>query len=272
MSGPADNSGLAPAKDLRPFRVAAGVVADPLRHRIVRGGRDIAVEPRVMELLVYFARRPGAVISKEELRENIWGAHVVDEAVHRAVSLLRTALGDSSRDSNILETVRHHGYRLMVAPREERRGGFLRTWAAPALAGLAAVLIMLLSIARPGAGGTGPGGSSPATAAAPAAVARPAAAPPIAIAEASPLLSLAGAGQSPVRARAFRLRPDRAHRASSAERVPDRAFKPGPVQTAERPVARFPEATPAPTPTAFAPRAQGYWARAPEPAPAPPAQ
>lgn len=98
------------------FRLGSTIVADPVRHSIVRDGRAIAVEPRVMQLLSYFAARPGRIISKEELREQVWGTNVVDEAVHRAMSLLRSALGDTPRHSTIIETVPRHGYRLLITP------------------------------------------------------------------------------------------------------------------------------------------------------------
>ena len=98
------------------FRLGERVVADPVRHSIIRDGGTIPVEPRVMQLLTYLAARPGQVISKEELRTKVWRAHVVDEAVHRAVSLLRSALGDTPRRPTVIETVPRHGYRLLVAP------------------------------------------------------------------------------------------------------------------------------------------------------------
>ena len=98
------------------FRLGSGILAEPFRHTINREGQVVAVEPRVMQVLVYLAERPGRIVSKEELRINVWGTHVVDEAVHRAISLLRSALGDTTRQSSFIETVRRHGYRLIIAP------------------------------------------------------------------------------------------------------------------------------------------------------------
>lgn len=98
------------------YRLGAAIVADPLHHRITLDGSVRQVEPRVMQLLDYFASRPGEVISKEQLRRDVWGTHVVDEAIHRAVSLLRSALGDSSRDAKLIQTLPRHGYCLLVVP------------------------------------------------------------------------------------------------------------------------------------------------------------
>ena len=137
----------------RRFSVGPDVIADPLTHRIIRGGRAISVEPRVMQLLGYFTERAGQVISKDELRQQVWQAHVVDEAIHRAVSLLRSAVGDTPRDSRIIETLPRHGYRLLVTPAPVTEGRWSkRRPAAIAAAGVAIAAgsaILASVIARP---------------------------------------------------------------------------------------------------------------------------
>ena len=99
-----------------PFTLGPGVNVDPVLNQIVREDRSIAVEPRVMELLVFLAQRPGQIVSKRELIEQVWRTHVVDDAVHRAVSLLRSALGDCRLQPALIETVSRRGYRLLVTP------------------------------------------------------------------------------------------------------------------------------------------------------------
>lgn len=118
------------------------VTVDPVGCRISRAGATIAVEPRIMQLLLYLAGRPGQAVSKQELIERVWRAHVVDDAVHRAVSLLRSALGDSAADPTIIETVPRLGYRLLVRPTGTRRRMLLPATAmiVLALAGLALFL------------------------------------------------------------------------------------------------------------------------------------
>ena len=96
------------------------VTVDPVGRRITRRGSTAIVEPRIMELLLYLSDRPGQTVSKQELIERVWRAHVVDEAVHRAISLLRSALGDSATNPAIIETVPRHGYRLLVRPTDAR--------------------------------------------------------------------------------------------------------------------------------------------------------
>jgi DNA-binding winged helix-turn-helix (wHTH) protein len=99
------------------FSLGPNLIADPLRFRITRDGREVPVEPRVMELLVYLSSRAGRVVSKRELMEEVWRTNVVDDAIHRAISLLRSALGDSPHDSRFIETVPRRGYRMLIAPK-----------------------------------------------------------------------------------------------------------------------------------------------------------
>lgn len=99
------------------FFVVGGVVADTERSILMRDGELIRVEPKVMAVLAYLAANPGRVVGKDELIARVWGGlHVVDEAVQRAVSLLRSALGDDARKPKLIETLPSRGYRLMVEP------------------------------------------------------------------------------------------------------------------------------------------------------------
>lgn len=155
MTGQSEAQSAASAPPER-FRVGPDIVADPVRHTITRNGQTVAVEPGVMRLLTYFAARPERIISKEELREQVWGTHVVDEAVHRAISLLRSALGDTPRNSTVIETIPRHGYRLLVAPAAVASVarwplGRRRFRLAAAAVGVAALVLLVAPTLRSGA-------------------------------------------------------------------------------------------------------------------------
>jgi len=98
------------------FLLIGGTVIDLTRNLVLRDGDVHRVEPRVMEVLAYLARAGGRIVSRQELMAKVWGVHVVDEAVQRAISLLRTALGCDGRTAPIVETVRGQGYRLTIPP------------------------------------------------------------------------------------------------------------------------------------------------------------
>jgi DNA-binding winged helix-turn-helix (wHTH) protein len=85
-----------------------------------RDGRRIKVQPQPFRLLVLLTNRPGMLISREEIRTELWpeGTFVdFDQSVNFAVKQIRDAMGDSATRPLYLETVPRQGYRF-VAPVE----------------------------------------------------------------------------------------------------------------------------------------------------------
>lgn len=79
-----------------------------LRYR----GREVFLQPRVFDLLVYLARHRGRVVGKDELLEALWpGVLVTDGSLQRAVSLIRTALRQGGLEEAI-RTYSRQGYRF----------------------------------------------------------------------------------------------------------------------------------------------------------------
>jgi eukaryotic-like serine/threonine-protein kinase len=79
-------------------------------------GEPVAIERKPLELLMWLLRRPGEVVTKEELFDALWVGRVVTESVlTKCVAKLRQALGDEGVVA--LKTVHGYGYRL-VAPVE----------------------------------------------------------------------------------------------------------------------------------------------------------
>lgn len=98
-----------------PFRVGTWLV-QPRRNRITRNDQTIALEPKVMEVLVVLAEQAGEVVTRDELLEAIWAELVVtEEALTRCISALRIAFGDDYQHPTFIETIRKTGYRL-IAP------------------------------------------------------------------------------------------------------------------------------------------------------------
>ena len=60
--------------------------------------------------------RPGELVTREELREKIWGQTVVDfdHGLNKAVNKIREALGDSAENTRFVETVARRGYRFLA--------------------------------------------------------------------------------------------------------------------------------------------------------------
>ena len=108
------------------FRLGDWLV-QPDQCRISTADRTVQVRAKVMDLLTYLAARPGEVVSKERLLDDLWGSQAVSEsALTRTVTELRQALGDSADAPHLLETIPKRGYRLIgsvvpLAPRRRRR-------------------------------------------------------------------------------------------------------------------------------------------------------
>ena len=89
-------------------------LVQPDQCRISTADRTVQVRAKVMDLLTYMAARPGEVVSKERLLDDLWGSQAVSEsALTRTVTELRQALGDSADAPHLLETIPKRGYRLI---------------------------------------------------------------------------------------------------------------------------------------------------------------
>lgn len=96
------------------FRAGA-LLVQPDRLVVLLDGREIALEPRIMEVLVALAEHAGEVVSAEQLLIEVWhGAFYGDNPVHKAIAQLRRLVADDSRAPRFIETIRKRGYRLIT--------------------------------------------------------------------------------------------------------------------------------------------------------------
>jgi DNA-binding winged helix-turn-helix (wHTH) protein len=102
----------------QPFELGAWRV-DPARGVLMRAGREMRLEPQLMDLLLLFAASPGRVIGKDEIVASVWeGRAIGDDTLAAAVSRLRTALG-TTKEERYIETLPKRGYRLLVGAKKE---------------------------------------------------------------------------------------------------------------------------------------------------------
>lgn len=87
----------------------------PNQNRIENEPDALHLEPKVMEVLCALARKQGEVVSRNELIDEIWaGTYVTDEVLSRAISVLRSQLGDDRKNPQYVVTVPKVGYRLIM--------------------------------------------------------------------------------------------------------------------------------------------------------------
>ncbi|MBT1004009.1 response regulator transcription factor [Paenarthrobacter sp. DKR-5] len=99
----------------RPVNLTVGsLVLDPLRRSVHRHGTEISLTAREFGLLTYLMRRPGEVLSKAEILDNVWDPMFEggDNVVEVYVGYLRRKI-DAPFKTNTLLTVRGMGYRLL---------------------------------------------------------------------------------------------------------------------------------------------------------------
>jgi two-component system response regulator QseB len=85
------------------------LVLDPATRKVTLRGRDIPVSTREFALLGTLLERPGAVLSRAQLEERIygWGEEVASNAVEVHIHNLRKKLGERA-----IRTVRGAGYAI----------------------------------------------------------------------------------------------------------------------------------------------------------------
>jgi DNA-binding response OmpR family regulator len=90
---------------------AGPLTLDLASHRAIRGGTEVALSARELELLATFMRHPGQVLSRAQLLDHVWGLDFDpgSNVVEVYVAALRRKVG-----SGAIETVRGSGYRFVV--------------------------------------------------------------------------------------------------------------------------------------------------------------
>ena len=84
------------AQHTEPLIVNGWRVDEPGR-RLTRGREERRLEPRALQVLLALARAPGAVVTRDDLRREIWSdLPVSDDAVSAAVLRLRRAFDDDA--------------------------------------------------------------------------------------------------------------------------------------------------------------------------------
>lgn len=89
-----------------------------------QSGREVRLQPRALEVLIYLVLHRDRMVSKEELVAGPWrGTAVTDTAIHQALLLARRALADTSSSPRYLKTVRGRGFRFTAEVSEDSTSG-----------------------------------------------------------------------------------------------------------------------------------------------------
>lgn len=89
----------------------------PETGELFRDGEQVELQNQPARVLELFTRRPGELVTREELRSTLWGNETCvdfDRSLNFCVRRIRVALADSSREPSYLETLPRRGYRFLA--------------------------------------------------------------------------------------------------------------------------------------------------------------
>jgi DNA-binding winged helix-turn-helix (wHTH) protein len=98
---------------------------DLASRELRKGGALVKLQSQQVELLALLARRPGEVVSREEIRRALWDDKTFvdfDQSINFCVNKVRDALDDDPQSPRYLETVPRKGYRFIAAMIESGNG------------------------------------------------------------------------------------------------------------------------------------------------------
>lgn len=87
------------------------IVVDSLKYKVTISGKSVSLTPTEFKLLEFIVQRPGIVLSRDKILDNVFGYEVsiYDRTVDAHMKSLRKKLG-KARD--YIETIRGAGYRF----------------------------------------------------------------------------------------------------------------------------------------------------------------
>jgi len=91
--------------------------ADVQAGELRRDGAKVSLQDQPFHVLVALLGRPGEIVGREDLRQQVWPEDTFvefDHALNTAVKKIRSALGDCANSPEYVETIPKRGYRLLV--------------------------------------------------------------------------------------------------------------------------------------------------------------
>src|SRR3954471_4076641 len=94
---------------------------DLVSGRLLRGSEPVGLGPKAFGVLRHMAERPGRLVSKEELLENVWpGVYVGEHVLKVQIAEIRKVLADTCREPRFIETAHRRGYRFIAGTKESK--------------------------------------------------------------------------------------------------------------------------------------------------------
>src|SRR5438874_80603 len=104
---------------VKPELIKFGVFCVDVRKGELRKfDKPIKLQPQPFRLLLLLLGRPGELVSREDVRQEIWGKDTYvdfERGLNHCIRQIRAVLGDDAASARYIETVPRSGYRF-IAP------------------------------------------------------------------------------------------------------------------------------------------------------------
>jgi DNA-binding winged helix-turn-helix (wHTH) protein len=92
-----------------------GYTLDDSSQELYRAGREVALEPKMFQVLLYLLQHRDRIVTKDELLEACWpGTFVSEAALTRCIAKLRQAVQPDRPEAPVIQTVHGRGYRFVA--------------------------------------------------------------------------------------------------------------------------------------------------------------
>src|SRR5271170_6818355 len=94
--------------------------------RLFRDGEAVRIQPQPLRVLEVLVARPGEIVSREELRNRVWGEATFvefDQGLNYCIRQIRLALSDAASQPLFIETLPKQGYRFIAGVAVVQNGG-----------------------------------------------------------------------------------------------------------------------------------------------------
>jgi two-component system alkaline phosphatase synthesis response regulator PhoP len=98
--------------------VIRNIEIDPASYQVKVSGEPVGLTKKEFDILHYLAKRPGRVITRKILLDEIWGTNVIviDRTIDVHIRKIREKLGEDNID--LIVTIKGVGYRLKKVEEE----------------------------------------------------------------------------------------------------------------------------------------------------------
>ena len=97
---------------------------DPRTGELWKSGRPVKLPPQPTKLLVFLASQRGELVTREEIKESLWGANTFvdfEQGLNFCIKKIRSALGDNPDQPEFIQTLPRRGYRFIALVQYQAR-------------------------------------------------------------------------------------------------------------------------------------------------------